>query len=253
MNLAQTPDSPLVSLWNLVATAQWVASTGIPLLATVIAVWIAFVIFRRQLVHDRQLARNDLNREWARELTVDLRRCVELHREVPGLSAADPQIAAVDWRYRRQRAMDMYEDLLIRAALRFQDGNPLAVLDRFKYRSSRRWQVAIDEVDKGLGSVSLQALSDAVGTVISVDTSRLTAAAHLLDNWTGEGPLPSLENPLLSGIELAPDPGLLGSTDNVVRSAATQANEAWEEEQRAKVAEAIRYFSVGNGAVWRFS
>jgi len=58
----------MTSLWDELATASWIANTGIPLFLTIAAILTGFWTVRRQMNHDRQLLTAQNRAQAARDL-----------------------------------------------------------------------------------------------------------------------------------------------------------------------------------------
>jgi hypothetical protein len=67
----------MVSFWREMASASWLAGTGVPLLVTVVAIVIGFWLVRRQLGNDHRLMVAQGRAQAARALAATIRRCTE--------------------------------------------------------------------------------------------------------------------------------------------------------------------------------
>ncbi|GAA2168435.1 hypothetical protein GCM10009826_47610 [Humibacillus xanthopallidus] len=70
-------------VWSAMASAAWVANTGVPLLATVAGLAVAVILVRRQLGSDRQLRLADRRQEAAARLGVSLSQALLKLRQTP--------------------------------------------------------------------------------------------------------------------------------------------------------------------------
>lgn len=61
-------------VWDVIATPAWMATTGLPLLVTLLGLVVGYLLFRRQMVSDKRLRRADHRREAARGLSSALTR-----------------------------------------------------------------------------------------------------------------------------------------------------------------------------------
>ena len=62
----------LSGLWHVLAKPDWLANTGVPILATFIGLYVAYGFLKRQLASDERLRRGDQRREIAARLGREL-------------------------------------------------------------------------------------------------------------------------------------------------------------------------------------
>lgn len=190
-------DGPWGSLWRVINRAEWVAAVGVPLAATLLALFFAAWALRRQLKNDRKLLKASIRAGQrtaaASQLSVEL-------REVYDRFQAEPKQSKY-WAYPEWPDRDRLLDAVRRAAYVIEDQEHLnyyrsaiqAIGDIFMtaYHTSRRegWreQWVSDSTARPTEDSHIYAMRDLIDPLLL----GMKNAADVLLMWDGHLPLPA--------------------------------------------------------------
>ncbi|WP_133055994.1 MULTISPECIES: hypothetical protein [Mycolicibacter] len=214
---------------KILKTAEWFANTGIPLMATLVGLMVAFLFLRQQLRSDRELRRADHRRDAAGELgEVLIKSGTQLAKSQPfdafWLSAHWPQYEVIND--------------VIRVAAPILPPGSIGSVRALVDLVAEIWALA------HIGSVfNSRNGRELVQSVLGAHPTTLIVLGERLLAWSGEGPMPPL-NTLTA--EISGSPSLTASA-NVLRSLTKvfgEASAAANEYERRQLASSARETAV---------
>lgn len=195
------------SLWTELATAKWVAETGLPLAVAILAIYVAYRFVKHQMDQAAALAKEGRNERVASGAANTLRAAsAELLTLKLELEARNSKLEDLQAEYVKSRISAAMEGVML-AGHRIESDLKLEQhaipLRRFKNALLKEWADWLQVGQSESGST----VSDASATWVCLSVLRdsamvLRVFAEVLDSHDGTGPLEldsirSLENPTL--------------------------------------------------------